>query len=93
MAHWVGVKKVLQYLSDWELQVLIQKVRSIEVISYLDSDFAGCLDTRESALGYIFLLACGVVSCRSAKQTLVSPSTFDVEYVGCFEATGHVLWM
>ena len=30
---------------------------------------------------------------RSAKQTLVTPSTFDVEYVACFEATGHALWM
>ena len=94
MTHWVGVKKVLRYLSGIRnYRLSYRKSDQLEVIGYLDSDFAGCLDTRKSTSGYIFLLAGGAVSWRSAKQTLVTPSTFDAEYVACFEATGHALWM
>ena len=59
----------------------------LEVIEYSDSDFAGCVDTRKSTLGYVFLLAGGAVSWKSAKQSVVAASTMEVEFVVCFEAT------
>ena len=63
----------------------------LEVIGYSEVDFVGCLDSRKSTSGYIFLLANWAISWRSVKQTLVTPFTFDAEYVVCFEATGHAL--
>lgn len=57
-----------------------KKSDHLELIGCLDSDFAGCFDTRKSTLGYIFLLSSVVISWRGAKQTLVTPSTFDVEF-------------
>ncbi|RWR73399.1 Gag-protease-integrase-RT-RNaseH polyprotein [Cinnamomum micranthum f. kanehirae] len=94
MPHWVGVKKVLRYLSGTRNYMLsYRRSDRLEVIGYSDADFAGCLDSRKSTSGYIFLLANGAISWRSAKQTLVTPSTFDAEYVACFEATGHALWL
>jgi len=33
----------------------------LEVVGYLDSDFAGCVDSRKSTLWYIFLLAGGAI--------------------------------
>jgi hypothetical protein len=33
----------------------------LEVLGYSDSDYAGCIDTRKSTFGYIFLLAEGAV--------------------------------
>lgn len=38
-------------------------------------------------------MAGGVVSWRSAKQTLISTSTMEVEFVSCFEATLHGVWL
>ncbi|KAL5559247.1 hypothetical protein UlMin_035458 [Ulmus minor] len=41
------------------------------------SDFAGCQDSRRSTSGYIYLLAGGAISWRSAKQTLITSSTME----------------
>jgi hypothetical protein len=40
---------------------------NLEVVGYLDSDFAECVDSRKFTLGYIFLLARGAISWRSSK--------------------------
>ena len=65
----------------------------LEVIGYLDSDFTGCVDSQNSTSGYIFMLACGVVSWRNAKQTLIATSTMEAEFVSCFEATPYCVWL
>ena len=39
------------------------------------------------------MLVGGAVSWRSAKQTLVITSTMEVEFVPCFEATSHGVWL
>jgi hypothetical protein len=57
------------------------------VVGYSDSDFAGCVDSRKSTSGYIFLLAEGAISWRSGKQTIVATSTMEVEFIACYEAT------
>ncbi|RVW77918.1 hypothetical protein CK203_048304 [Vitis vinifera] len=56
-----------------------------------DSDFAGCVDSRKSTSGYIFILAGGAISWRSVKQTMTATSTMEAEFISCFEATSHVL--
>ena len=72
MSHWVGVKVVLRYLSGTKNYMLsYRRSDRLEVIRYLDADFAGCLESRKLTLGYIFLLANGAVSWRNAKQTLL----------------------
>ena len=35
----------------------------------------------------------GAVTWRSAKQTLIATFTMEVEFVSCFEATSHGVWM
>ena len=64
-----------------------------DVIGYSDSDFAGCVDSRKSTSGYIFMLAGGAISWRSAKQTLGTTSTMEAEFVSCFKATSHGVWL
>jgi len=57
------------------------------VISYTDLDFAGCMDTRKPTFGYVYLLARGVISWKSVKQSIIAASTIEAEFVACFEAT------
>ena len=57
------------------------------MIGYSDSDFVGCVDTRKSTLCFVFFLAEGAVSSKSAKQLVVVASTMEAEFVACFEAT------
>ncbi|KAL0553556.1 hypothetical protein IC582_007454 [Cucumis melo] len=58
MEHWKAAKKVLRYLQGTKDYMLTYKRSDhLEVIGYSDSDFAECLDTRNSTFGYLFLLA------------------------------------
>eukprot|EP00253_Pinus_taeda_P009344 PITA_09344 len=53
----------------------------------------GMLGQYQSDPGYIFMMAGGAVSWRSAKQTLNATSTMEAELVSCFEATLHSVWI
>ena len=63
------------------------------MIGYLDSDFARCVDSRKSTLGYVFLLAGAAISWKSAKQTSISTSTMEVEFIASFEASLQISWL
>ncbi|XP_068461842.1 secreted RxLR effector protein 161-like [Phaseolus vulgaris] len=92
--HWKAVKKVLRYLQGTKDHMLTYKRSDhLEVIEYIDSDFAGCVDTRKSTFGYVYLLAGGVISWKSAKQTVIAASTMETEFVACFEATVQANWL
>ncbi|KAL7617488.1 secreted RxLR effector protein 161-like [Lactuca sativa] len=74
--HWKAAKRVLRYLQRTKDYMLTyRKLDVLEIIGYSDSDFAGCQDSYRSTSGYIYLLAGGAISWKSAKQTLVTSST------------------
>jgi len=92
--HWKAAKKVLRYLQGIKNHMLAYKRSGhLEVIGYTDSDFAGCIDTRKSTFGYVYLLAEGVISWKSAKQSVIAASTMEPEFVACFEATVQTNWL
>ena len=92
--HWKLAKKVMRYLQGTkDYMLMYRRTDELEVIGYSDSDYAGCLDSRKSTSGYIFMLAGGAVSWRSVKQTLTATSTMEAEFVSCFEATSHGVWL
>ncbi|KAK9137183.1 hypothetical protein Sjap_007777 [Stephania japonica] len=94
MDHWRAAKKVMRYLrGTTDYMLTYRRTNTLEVTGYSDSDFAGCIDSRKSTLGFIFMLASGVVSWRSAKQTLIATSTMEAEFVSCFEATSQGVWL
>jgi hypothetical protein len=63
------------------------------VIGYSDLDFAGCVDSRKCTFGYVFLLAGAAISWKSAKQTSISTSTMEAEFIACFEASLQISWL
>jgi hypothetical protein len=94
MDHWKAAKKVLRYLKGTkDYMLMYRQTDNLDVIGYSDSDFAGCVDSRKSTSGYIFMMADGAISWRSTKQTLVATSTMEAEFVSCFEATSHGVWL
>ncbi|XP_041009457.1 secreted RxLR effector protein 161-like [Juglans microcarpa x Juglans regia] len=94
MSHWKSTKRALQYLQGtMEYQLTFRRTDSLEVTGYSDFDLAGCSDSRKSTTGCVFLLTGGAISWRSMKQTIIVLSTIEVEFVACFEATIHGLWL
>ena len=73
--------------------LMYRRTDSLEVIDYSDSDFAGYVDSHKSTSGYILKLANGAVSWRSVKETLTATSTMEAEFVSCFEASSHGIWL
>uniref|UniRef100_A0A2N9GAP2 Reverse transcriptase Ty1/copia-type domain-containing protein n=1 Tax=Fagus sylvatica TaxID=28930 RepID=A0A2N9GAP2_FAGSY len=94
MDHWKAAKKVMRYLQGTkDFMLTFRRFDSLKVTSYSDSDFARCIDSRKSTFGYLFMLVGGAISWKSAKQTIIASSTMEAEFVACFEATVHGLWL
>ncbi|XP_031112055.1 secreted RxLR effector protein 161-like [Ipomoea triloba] len=94
MDHWGAVKRVLRYLKGTKDFKLGFKQKDIlDVVGYSDADFAGCVDTRRSTSGYVFIMAGGAISWKSVKQSLVTTYTMEAEFVSCFEATSAGVWL
>ena len=87
MVHWLAAKKVMRYLQGTKNHMLVyHRSDKLEIQGYSDSDYASCRDTRKSTNGYLFMLASGAISWKSAKQSIVATLTMEAEFVACFEA-------
>ena len=90
MDHWKTTKKFMRYLQKTKDYMLTYKRSDqLKIIGYFDSDFTGCQDTRKSTLGYIHLLFGGATSQKSAKQTLITSSIMEAEFIESYEASNH----
>ena len=76
--HWKAAKKVLRYLQGTkDLILTYQHTNILNVVGFCDVDFTGCIDDKKSTTSYIFVMAGGVVSWKSVKQTLTTSSTME----------------
>jgi hypothetical protein len=93
-AHWAAGMRVLAYLKGTlDLGLEYSKKQSSDLLGYVDSDYAACLDTRKSTLGYVFMLNGAAVSWSSKKQKSVASSTVEAEYMAFHQATKEALWL
>ncbi|KAL6316492.1 hypothetical protein AAG906_018195 [Vitis piasezkii] len=68
MIHWKAAKRVMRYLHRTKDFILTyRRSNHLDIIRYFDSDFVGCIDSRRSTFGYVFMLAKGVVLWKSVK--------------------------
>ena len=64
---------------------LCYKATNVCLHGYVDSDFAGDVDSWKSTIGYVFTLGSGAVSQVSRLQKIVALSTTEAEYVVAIE--------
>ena len=92
--HWIAAKRVMRYLQRTKDYMLTyRKLDQLEIIGYSDSDFARCRDSMKSISSYIYLLAGGAISWTSVKQSIIFSSTMAAEFVACYEASNHGIWL
>ena len=93
-SHWKVAKKVLRYLQGTkDLMLTYRCTDTLEVVSFGNSNYADFVDYKKSTYGYIFMMAEGAISWKCIKQTLTFSSTIEAEYVACYEATCHAIWL
>ena len=60
--HWNAVKWIFRYLTGTrDFSILFDQRASTEAVGYVDSDYAGDLDSRKSTTGYVFRFAGGPI--------------------------------
>ena len=92
--HGKVIKRTLHYMHGTkDLKLTFRKMNALDIIGYSYDDLVGCRDTLKSTSGYVFLLAGGAISWKSAKQSVVTSSTMYAEFIACFEATGQAMWL
>lgn len=94
-SDWNEAKRVLRYLKGTKHKRL--KLggagKHTKLIGYADANWAEDRSDRKSNKGYIFKLAGGCISWACRKQTCVSLSSTEAEYVALAEACQEGIWI
>lgn len=93
-AHHQAAFRVLRYLKGTPgLGVFLSVDSSLQLKAFSDSDWAGCVDSCRSIIGFSVYLGSSLISWRSKKQTIVSKSSFEAEYRTLASTTCELQWI
>ena len=94
---WNALMHVLQYLHgsrDHGVQYQQHdEGTDDDLIGYTDSDWAGANTSRKSISRYIFMLAGSPISWQAKKQTCITTSSNEAEYMAASEAAKEAHWL
>lgn len=93
--HWQAVKRILRYLKGTiDFVITYEKTNSVfKLVGYTDSDYAGCIETRKSTSGYIFMLGNAPITWSSQRQSVVALSTTEAEYIALALGAKEAMWL
>ncbi|KAK0592998.1 hypothetical protein LWI29_028837 [Acer saccharum] len=91
--HWTAVKHIFKYLKRTRDNMLVYSGGDLVPVGYTDSDFQSDSDSRKSTSGAVFTIGGGAVIWRSIKQSCISNSTMEAEYVAACEAAKEAVWL
>ena len=93
-AHCAAVKRILRYLRGTaDSQLTFGPNCDSKVTAYCDADYANDPDTRKSISGFAFMFNGGCFAWNSRKQTSVSLSTAEAEYISAVHAAKSAVWL
>ena len=96
-AHMAAAKHVLQYLRGTYDRCLTYSkqagIRHNTLWGWVDSDWAADKETRRSHTGYVLMLNGGAISWKSRRQSSVSLSTSEAEYVAASQCAQEVVYL
>lgn len=93
-AHWAAVKRILSYLSGTRhYGLLFSGTGRAKFVGYSDADYAGCIDSRRSTSGFIFLHLGCAVNWGSRRQQCTALSTTEAEYIAASNASKEAVWL
>jgi hypothetical protein len=89
-----AVKRIFRYLKEIMTYGLwYPRNQNPQLTAYSDADWANCVDERKSTSGGAFFLGDSLVAWLSKKQSSISLSTTEVEYIATATCCTQVLWM
>ena len=104
--HLTAVTRVLLYLKGTSnCGIMIKKLESFQLndsydlllhlnlLRYMDSEYARDISTKKSTRSYIFMAASAPINWASWRQQIVTLSFTEAEYVALTEALQEALWL
>jgi hypothetical protein len=79
--HWKAIDRVLKYLKRTIDLGLFYSKFPVVLAGYLDASWITSTSDNKSTSGYVFTLGGGVISWASKKQTCISHSTMESEFI------------
>ncbi|KAJ0541141.1 putative RNA-directed DNA polymerase [Helianthus annuus] len=93
-SHMKAVKRIIRYLKGKpKLGLWYPADSDLTFVAYTDSDFGGCKSNRKSTTGGCQFLGGRIVSWQCKKQSCVSTSTCEAEYIAAGSCCSQVLWI
>ena len=93
-SHIIVIKRILRYLKGTtEYGLWYPKGNNLIIQAFTDADWVGSIDDRKSTSRATFYLGGCLVSWLSKKQTSISLSTAEAEYIATTACCTQVLWM
>jgi len=93
--HWEALKYLLRYING-SLNIGLHYMKgsdALDLVGFVDSDFAGDRDSRKSTTTYFFTLNGNCISWKSQLQPLVALSSTEAEYVAVTDAFKEATWL
>ncbi|KAK2989971.1 hypothetical protein RJ640_004134 [Escallonia rubra] len=92
--HMLAAKRIFRYLQGTrDFGLFYKKSKKLDFFGFTDSDYAGDQDDRRSTSGYVFMLGTGAVSWSSKKQSIVTLSTTEAEFVAATACACQAIWL
>ncbi|XP_058766626.1 secreted RxLR effector protein 161-like [Vicia villosa] len=92
--HCMATKRILRYVQGTMcFRIFYQRLGNQELVGYIDSDNARCIDDRKSTSGYAFILSNAVVAWSSRKHPIVTLNITEAEFIDASTCAGQLIWM
>jgi hypothetical protein len=94
VSHLMAVKRIFRYLKGApKLGLLYPRGSDLNLYGYTDSDYGGCNLHKKSTSGGCQFLGRRLISWQCKKQTCVSTSTAEAEYIAASSCCAQILWI
>jgi len=92
--HMKVAKRIFRYLKGTlDYGLFYSFSNDFKLHGFCDSDYVGDIDDKKSTSGFIFFMGGCAFSWSSNKQSIVTLSTCESEYVAATSCTCHAIWL
>jgi hypothetical protein len=94
MTHFKALKRILRYIKGTiDFGLFYSYSNSFYLVGYSDSDWTEDMDDRKSTTGFVFYMGDTVFTWSLKKQSIITLSTCEAEYVATTTCVCHFIWL
>jgi len=94
ITHFKALKRILRYIKGTiDFGLFNDYSNSFDLMGYSDSDWAGDMDDRKSTTCFVLYMGNTAFTWSSKKQSIVTLSTCEAEYIAITACVCHSIWL